>query len=138
MDMTPIEPDTLDRKLKRVKINLMRNDRFAFWRGIMMVGDTILDDDLPTALTDGCNEIYGRSFVESQDEKQLAFAVLHENWHKLERHLTLFQRIFEEDPATTNKACDYRINLGLVDMDPMEQFIRFPTCLLYTSDAADD
>jgi predicted metal-dependent peptidase len=119
--------DPLDRKLKRVKINLLRNDRFAFWRGIMMVGDTVLTDEIPTAMTDGCNEYYGREFVEQQDEKQVAFGMLHENWHKLERHLSTYDKLFELDPQICNMACDYRINLGLVDLDPMEQTIRFPT-----------
>ena len=119
--------DPLDRKLKRVKINLLRNDRFAFWRGIMMVGDTVLTGEIPTAMTDGCNEYYGREFVEQLDEKQVAFCILHENWHKLERHLSTYDKLFESDPQICNMACDYRINLGLVDLDPMEQTIRFPT-----------
>ena len=56
--------DSAERKLKRVKINLMRDDRFAYWRGIMMVGKTELVEDIPTAYTDGYNEGYGRAFVE--------------------------------------------------------------------------
>jgi len=35
--VTPVF-DTTERKLKRVKINLMRDPRFAYWRGIMMIG----------------------------------------------------------------------------------------------------
>lgn len=119
--------DTAERKLKRVKINLMRDDRFAFWRGIMMVGTTTLDDTVPTACTDGCNEIYGRAFVEGQNDKQLAFGVLHENLHKIGRDLSVWRKLFEEDAQLANMACDYRHNLLLVDMDPLEQTIQFPT-----------
>lgn len=119
--------DTAERKLKRVKINLMRDDRFAYWRGIMMIGDTVLDDNFPTACTDGCNEIYGRAFVESQNDKQLAFGVLHENLHKLGRDLTVWRKLFEEDHQLANMACDYRHNLLLMDMDPLCQIIEFPT-----------
>jgi predicted metal-dependent peptidase len=119
--------DTAERKLKRVKINLMRDDRFAFWRGIMMVGTTTLDDKLPTACTDGCNEIYGRAFVEGQNDKQLAFGVLHENLHKIGRDLSVWRKLFEEDAQLANMACDYRHNLLLVDMDPLGQTIQFPT-----------
>ena len=36
--------ETAERKLMRVKVNLMRDDRFAFWRGIMMVGKTEVVD----------------------------------------------------------------------------------------------
>jgi predicted metal-dependent peptidase len=119
--------DTADRKLKRVKINLLRDDRFAYWRGIMMIGTTSLDDDFPTAATDGCNEIYGRAFVDSQNEKQVAFAVLHENLHKIGRDLGVWKKLFKEDHQLANMACDYHHNLLLVEMDPMEVTIQFPS-----------
>ena len=119
--------DTADRKLKRVKINLLRDDRFAYWRGIMMLGTTTLDDNFPTAATDGCNEIYGRKFVESQNDKQVAFGVLHENLHKIGRDLSVWKKLFEEDHQLANMACDYHHNQLLVDMDPMEITIQFPT-----------
>lgn len=124
MEMTRI--DTAERKLKRVKINLLRDDRFAYWRGIMMVGKTELVEDFPTAYTDGYNEGYGRQFVESQNEKQLAFGVLHENLHKIGRDLSTWRKLFDDDQQLANMACDYRINLLLVDMDPLEQTIQFP------------
>lgn len=126
MEMTH-NPDTAVRKLKRVKINLMRDDRFAYWRGIMMVGKTELVDDFPTAYTDGYNEGYGRAFVEGQNDKQLAFGVLHENLHKIGRDLTVWKKLFEEDHQLANMACDYRNNLLLVEMDPLELTIQFPT-----------
>lgn len=116
-----------ERKLKRVKINLMRDDRFAYWRGIMMVGKTELVEDFPTAYTDGYNEGYGRAFVEGQNEKQLAFGILHENMHKLSRDLSVWRKLFDEDQQLANMACDYRINLLLVEMDPAELTIQFPT-----------
>jgi predicted metal-dependent peptidase len=119
--------DSAERKLKRVKINLMRDDRFAYWRGIMMVGKTELVEDFPTAYTDGYNEGYGRAFVEGQNEKQLAFGVLHENMHKICRDLSVWRKLFEEDRQLANMACDYRINLLLVDMDPVGLTLEFPT-----------
>lgn len=127
MNMAAPMFDTTERKLKRVKINLLRDDRFAYWRGIMMIGTTSLDDTFPTAYTDGCNEVYGRAFVESQDDKQVAFVILHENLHKIGRDLGIWRKLFEEDAQLANMACDYHHNLLLVDMDPLEQTIRFPT-----------
>lgn len=119
--------DTAERKLKRVKISLMRDDRFAYWRGIMMVGKTELVEDFPTAYTDGYNEGYGRAFVESQNDKQVAFGILHENLHKIGRDLTVWRKLFEEDQQLANMACDYRNNLLLVEMDPLELTIQMPT-----------
>lgn len=122
-----IDYNSAERRLKRVKINLMRDPRFAFWRGIMMVGETRLDDEFPTAYTDGYNEVYGRAFVDSQDDKQVAFGMLHENLHKIGRDLSVWRKLFDKDHQLANMACDYRHNLLLVDMDPLAQTIRFPT-----------
>jgi len=119
--------DTAERKLKRVKINLMRDDRFAFWRGIMMVGKTEVVDNCPTAYTDGYNEGYGRAFIESQNDKQVAFGVLHENLHKIGRDLSLWVKMFKDDAQLANMACDYRHNLLLVDMDPIGLTLEMPT-----------
>ena len=119
--------ETAERKLMRVKVNLMRDDRFAFWRGIMMVGKTEVVDNCPTAYTDGYNEGYGRAFIESQNDKQVAFGVLHENLHKIGRDLSLWVKMFKEDAQLANMACDYRHNLLLVDMDPIGLTIEMPT-----------
>jgi len=78
--------DKEERKLKKVKISLMRNPMFAMWSGLMMVGKTRIDDDCPTAATNGRDEIYGREFVKDLTEKELAFVVLHECMHKIYRH----------------------------------------------------
>lgn len=118
--------DKDERKLKRIKINLMRNPKFALWSGIMMVGKTVLDDNVPTALTDGRDEYYGRKFVRMLPEKQLAFVVLHENMHKALRHLTTWRKLFNEDPQLANIACDHVINLMIVESDPQGQFVEFP------------
>jgi len=116
-----------ERKLKRVKIALLRNDKFAFWRGVMMIGETTVKDDMPTAATDGRNEFYGREFLNSQTEKQIAWTILHENWHKVERHLTTWEGLYKRDRLLANIACDHRINLMLYDLDPTGEDIVFPT-----------
>lgn len=124
--MTNEVKDKEERKLKRVKIGLMRNPKFALWSGIMMVGKTMLDEDIPTAATDGRDEHYGREFVRVMPEKQLAFVVLHENLHKALRHLTTWRKLYDENPRLANIACDHVINIMAVEMDPQEQFIEFP------------
>jgi len=121
-DMT----DQLERKLKKNKIALMRDPRFALWSGIMMVGKTELRDDIPTAATNGRDEFYGRQFVKSLNNKQLRFVILHENLHKAYRHMTIWRKLFDENPRLANMACDYVINLQAVEYDPQETFIEFP------------
>ncbi len=128
-----IAKDKTERKLKQTKIKLMRNPKFALWSGILMVGKTMLVEDLPTAATNGRDEFYGRKFVEQLSDKELAFVVLHENLHKALRHMTTWKKIAMENMQLANMAMDYVINLMLVDMDPQEQWLaapkKFPICL---------
>ena len=118
MDMQKAE-----RKLKKVKINLMRNPMFALWSGIMMVGKTSVVEDIPTACTNGRDELYGLEFITKLDEKQLGFVVLHENMHKGLRHMTTWQKLRAEDAHLANIAMDHVINLMIMEMDPNEQVI---------------
>jgi predicted metal-dependent peptidase len=118
--------DKEERKLKKVKIALMRNPIFALYQGVMMVGKTTLRDDLPTAATNGRDEIYGRKFVKELDEKELAFVVMHECMHKVYRHLTTWKKLHEENALLCNCACDYVINLKLKDIDPDGKYMRMP------------
>jgi predicted metal-dependent peptidase len=121
MDMQKAE-----RKLKKVKINLMRNPMFALWSGIMMVGKTSVAEDVPTACTNGRDEMYGLGLITKLDEKQLGFVVLHENMHKGLRHMTTWQKLRAENHRLANIAMDHVINLMIMDMDPNEQVIAFP------------
>jgi predicted metal-dependent peptidase len=120
------QKDKVERKLKKVKIDLMRNPKFALWSGIMMVGKTELSDHIPTACTNGRDELYGREFVKGLTDKELAFVILHENMHKALRHLTIWRKLWDEDRRLANMACDYVINLMIVESDPTEQWAAFP------------
>jgi len=117
---------TPERKLQRVKINLLRNPKVALLSGILMVGKTYVDDKTPTAKTNGRDETYGKKFIESVGEKELTFVVLHESFHKMYRHLTTWKKLHDENHRLANCACDYVINLQLRDLDPYEQFIAMP------------
>lgn len=120
------DKNSAERKLQRIKIRLMREPKFALWQGIMMVGKTSVVDDLPTAATNGRDEFYGREFVKTLNDKELAFVVLHENLHKAFRHLTTWQKLANQNKYLANCAMDYVINLMLVEMDPTEAHITFP------------
>lgn len=124
--MSENDKDKDERKLKKVKIALMRNKLFALYQGVMMVGKTSVDDNFPTAYTNGRDEKYGRKFIRELDEKELAFVVMHECMHKMYRHLTTWKKLADENAMLTNAACDYVINLKLKDIDPEGKYIRMP------------
>jgi len=115
-----------ERRLQKAKISLMRSERFALFSGILMVGRTTVVDDIPTASTNGRDEKYGRDFVKTLKDNELAFLVMHEGMHKAYRHLTTWKKLHDENHKLANCACDYVINLMLRDADPEERIIAMP------------
>jgi len=117
---------TEERKLQKAKITLLRNPKVALLSGILMVGKTYICDKTPTARTNGRDEWYGRAFVKSLKEKELAFLVMHEASHKMYRHLTTWKKLHDENHELANMACDYVVNLMLKNLDPTEAFMAMP------------
>ena len=115
-----------ERKLQKAKISLMRDPKFALLSGVMMVGSTRVDDNIPTACTNGRDERYGRKFVQMLKEPEINFVVAHEAGHKMYRHLTTWRRLHEVDARLANNAMDYVINLMLKDLDPTNRTIAMP------------
>jgi len=115
-----------EKRIELVHVSLMREKTFAFFAGLFMVGSTTVVDNKITAGTNGRDAVYGREFVDSLTDKELAFLVMHENMHKCYRHLTIWKALDDIDRNITNAACDFVINIQLYDMDPEEKFIAFP------------
>ena len=118
--------DTTVRRFKRIRIALMRSPMFMELASVMMMGTTKIVDDVPTACTDGVNELYGRAFIESLNDKGLGFTIMHESMHKLCRHLTVYHTLWTKDSRRTNMACDYWINGKLRLADPSGTLIMMP------------
>ena len=115
-----------ERKLQKAKITLMREPMFALYSGLMMVGRTSIADNVPTACTNGRDEIYGRAFVRELRDEELNFLIIHETMHKAYRHLTTWKKLHDESHELANMACDYVINIKLIDLDPHERYIAMP------------
>ena len=91
-----------------------------------MIGKVSISDTHPSACTNGRDVVYGRAFVDSLDDKQLAFVVVHEAMHKAYRHLTVWKNIAKENPQLANAAMDYVINLQIVDSDRSGRVVTMP------------
>lgn len=115
-----------ERRLKKIKIGLMRNPKFAFWGSIMMIGKTSVSATMPSACTNGRDEIYGAKFMDELDDKELSFVVLHEAMHKAYRHMFTWKKLWDIDARLANAACDYVINIQLKDLDPQQSLIAMP------------
>jgi predicted metal-dependent peptidase len=99
--------------ISKCKVTIMNSDEWKWMAGIVMMGTTtIVGDDSPckTACTDGLNEEYNRDFIEGLSHPQIMFVVLHENFHKMFRHLFVWQELWKQNAELANIACDAVIN----------------------------
>jgi predicted metal-dependent peptidase len=106
---------TAEQRLNKATVDIMANPKYVALAGILMIGDRGIKEDIPTACTNGRDEWYGREFVDKLNDAELRFLVLHESYHKLYRHLITWKHLNEDDPQLSNMACDYVINVKLVD-----------------------
>ena len=118
---------TAEQKIERAHVSIMQSALFRFYSGLTMIGKVVVSDKVPTAGTNGRDVYYGRDFVTKLNDKQMLFVVLHELSHIAWRHTTIWKYLYDKDPILTNCACDYVINLQLVDQDPQGREITFPT-----------
>lgn len=114
------------RRLKKIVINLMRDPLFADMSGILMMGKKEVVDYVPTACTDGRDELYGEAFIAKLCDKGLGFVVLHEALHKAGRHLHTWEKLHKENHQLANMACDYWVNLTIVKRDPDGKLVAMP------------
>ena len=115
---------SVEQRLQKAVVDIMANPKYIALAGLLMIGERevvsmvdIIDGEpkVPTAMTNGRDEWYCREFCESLNDAELRFLILHENYHKLYRHMITWQHLYKEDGDRANKACDYVINVKLVD-----------------------
>jgi len=102
---------TAEQRLSKNITAIMGHERYIALAGVLMIGNKGIKDDCPTAYTNGRDEYYGRAFVDDLTDPEFRGLILHENYHKLLRHLVTWAWMFKENPKLANMACDYVINL---------------------------
>ena len=118
----------VEQRVQRAHVWLMKHPKYCLYSGIFMLGKTSVEDDVPTACTDGRNTKYGRKFMEKLPETELRGVILHENLHKAFRHLTMWKHLYKEHATLANMACDYVINLMIHDSDAKGTDVKLPDC----------
>ena len=117
---------SVEQRLSKAVVDIMGNPKYVALAGVLMIGDRTVRDDIPTACTNGRDEMYGRAFVTGISDAELRFVVLHECYHKLYRHLTTWRHLYEQDALLANMACDYVINCKITD-DNTDGFAVMPS-----------
>ena len=116
---------TGEERLNKAVVAIMAEPKYTALAGVLMIGDKTVEDDVPTAYTNGRDERYGRKFIIGLTDAELRGLVLHENYHKLFRHLTTWRDLWDQDGKLANMACDFVINLKIQD-ENKDGFAKLP------------
>lgn len=101
---------TLMDRLKKAHMRLIRHPETCLYAGVIMMGESTIIDDCPTAYTDGFNKRYGAAFLTTLSDPEIAGLVLHENLHVILKHLPRHTDLWKADPKLANAAADYVAN----------------------------
>ena len=121
-----------EQRLTKAIADIIGNQNYIALAGILMMGDHKIvpagTQGCRTAMTNGVNAWYAREFVAKLTDAEFRFLILHETYHVLYKHLTTYRHLYEENRMKANLACDYVINLKLVDFDKQTDrgFISMP------------
>ena len=115
---------TVEQLIQKDHVALMKDPKYCLYSGIIMIGRTEVKDDVPTACTDGRNTYYGRDYMGKLAANKRRGVILHENLHKAFRHISMWKHLYKENATMANMACDYVINLMIMDGD--NSFVSLP------------
>ena len=115
-------------RIKKAHIAIMQHKKFCVYSGILACGKVKVNNDVPTAATNGWDVIYNPDFISAhmKTDPELRFLILHEAQHKAYRHLQVWSALHDENAQLANIAADHFVNLSLVDMDAGEGFVQMP------------
>lgn len=117
---------TAEQRMMKASTDIVGNLDYVAIAGVLMIGSKRVDEKIPTACTNGRDETYGRAFVDGLTDPEFRFVMLHECYHKMYKHLITWKNLHDIDHTRANRACDYVINLKLVDQDNGRGWIKMP------------
>jgi predicted metal-dependent peptidase len=130
--MNAVMVNDMTMKLKKAHINLMRHPETCLYSGVILMGESNVIDDCPTAYTDGFNKRYGRGFIEKLDMKELCGLVMHENLHVMLKHIPRHRDLMKKDAKLANVAMDFVVNDVIVELNKKApDLIKLPPGALY-------
>jgi predicted metal-dependent peptidase len=101
---------TDEERLKKQHIVLMRHQETALYGSVMMMGESAVEDGIPTAYTDGENKKYGKTFMSNLADDEARALIMHENLHVALMHIPRHKDLMKEDHTLANVAMDIVVN----------------------------
>ena len=125
--------------LKQAHIALMKHPQTALYAGVMLMGESAVEDGNFTAYTDGVNKKYCRQFLEkiTSGPKRRGL-ILHENLHVALKQLPRHIEFFRENAKLANVAADLVVNDIIYNITgtigtTQERIVELPDGALYDS-----
>ena len=122
---------TAEQRVQRAHVKMMEHQATKAFSSVLMVGNTEVSDEIPTACTNGRDVLYGADFIQTLTDPELNAVILHENLHKVYQHHWLWKHLWKEDARLANMSADYVINLEILDVSKKHRdFIQLPESAL--------
>jgi predicted metal-dependent peptidase len=75
--------------------------------------------------------MYNPKFIETLSDRELNFVVLHEALHKVFQHMSLWRKLWKENPMLANMSADYVVNYTIHEADPSNDVTSIPDSALF-------
>jgi len=62
-----------EQRVQKAHVWLMAQPQYCLYSGIFMFGKTSIEENVPTACTNGRDTMYGRAFVDKQKDPRVAW-----------------------------------------------------------------
>lgn len=118
-------------RVTKAHIRIMTSPEFCMFSGVLSIGDITFTKDIPTACTNGRDVMYNPDFIDTMNDKELTFVILHEAIHKVFQHMHMWIRLFKENARLANIAADYVVNSSILEADPHNKRCEMPKDALY-------
>ena len=124
-------------RITKSHIAIMRSKQFCMFSGVLSIGKVEMTDKIPTACTNGRDVMYNPEFINTLNDKELNFVVLHEAIHKVYQHMHMWKKLFKKNPQLTNMAADYVVNYAIYEADKDNSLTELPQGGLFDLKYAD-
>jgi len=121
---------TPEERLKKQHIVLMRHQETALYGSVMMMGESVVEDGIPTAYTDGENKKYGNAFMAGLIDEEARALIMHENLHVALMHIPRHKDLMKEDHTLANVAMDIVVN-NIIDNLTDKTLCKLPKGAIY-------
>lgn len=119
-------------RLTKGVMDILGKDYFVPLSGVLLTVKHEIDttNKIKTAATNGVWCKYGEAFVNTLNDAELRFLILHETYHCMYMHLVTWGWMYKEGGALANKACDHVINLQILEIEQFDRtlqgFLKMP------------